>query len=86
MVMVICSICFEKYSDHYKVIDKKMSLYQCNMCSERQKFKQSIRNSKLSIKDKHDLIEYKSRIDLVNKQTMHLLNKLQNKIENIYSL
>ena len=84
MSMVICSICFEKYSDHYKVIDKKLSLYQCNMCSESEKFKNAIKNSRLPMKEKKELIDYKYRIDLVNKETMHLLNKLQNKIQNIY--
>jgi len=86
MVMVICSICFEKYSDHYKIVDKKLGLYQCNICSESEKFKNVIKNARIPMKDKHDLIDYKNRIDLVNKETMHLLNKLQNKIENIYSL
>jgi len=84
MSMVICSICFECFSDHYKVIDKKLSLYQCNMCSESEKFKHAIKNSRLPMKEKKELLDYKYRIDLVNKETMHLLNKLQNKIENIY--
>lgn len=82
--MVICSICFEKYSDHYKVIDKKLGLYECNMCNESEKFKNTIKNANISMKDKKELIDYKYRIDLVNKETMHLLNKLQKKIENIY--
>ncbi len=83
MVMVICSICFEKFSDHYKIIDKKMGLYQCKMCSESEKFKEVIKNANITQKEKKELIEYKYRIDLVNKETMHLLNQLQNKIENL---
>ena len=55
------------------------------MCSESEKFKNAIKNSRLPMKEKKELIDYKYRIDLVNKETMHLLNKLENKINKLYN-
>ena len=78
--MVDCSVCLEKVSVNYVIIDRKMGLYCCNMCSESEKFTSIIKKTNLEYKDKHKLIEYKKKIDDLNKNIFHLINKLDEKI------
>ena len=78
--MVDCSICFEKVSNNFVVIDRKMGLYCCKYCSESEKFRSIIKKTDLPYKDKHKLIEYKKKIDDINKYIFHLINKLDAKI------
>lgn len=78
--MVDCSVCLEKVSVNYVVIDRKMGLYCCQYCSESEKFRSIIKKTNLQYKDKHKLIEYKKKIDDLNKNIFHLINKLDAKI------
>tara|TARA_R110000744_G_scaffold317946_1_gene424512 strand:- start:191 stop:436 length:246 start_codon:yes stop_codon:yes gene_type:complete len=78
--MVDCSVCFEKVSVNYVVIDRNMGLYCCRYCNESVKFHSIIKKTDLSYKDKHKLIEYKKKIDDMNKNIFHLINKLDAKI------
>lgn len=78
--MVDCSVCLEKVSVNYVVIDRKMGLYCCQYCSESEKFRSIIKKTNLEYKDKHVLIEYKKKIDDLNKNIFHLINKLDAKI------
>jgi len=78
--MVDCSICFEKVSNDFVVIDRKLGLYCCKYCRESEKFKSIINKSDLKFKDKHKLIEYKKKIDAINKHIFHLINKLDAQI------